>query len=381
MPIPNVTNAQQANDIRPFSRQGIVGDLASLNQQSQFRTLLNVYGSTAQVSTITVGAAQNSHEYIAVFNDNVSISYTSDSSATTDEIAAGLKTAIEEEPLAFGRVTVSVLTNVVTVTSRNSEVDFTLTTSDGDLTIATPTSGSGGTDIPFGRLVISNGYNSFADEKAALPAAAQLAAQVDTLTVTYAANEFYLITISVDGVSYNFDVLANTDSNTTATDIRAAINAAMPANTVIAAGSTNSVTLTAEVAGKAFTCSVGVRSATVSRLTIAHTTATINTDINKVAAGVSIRSLREEYASSGAVSTAYPPGAELQVGVGSCQVWVSNSQSPSRSDQVWVETAAGDNCGKFYTTTSSTRLLLSGARWVRDERSDNNQSIAVLAWN
>jgi hypothetical protein len=205
-------------------------------------------------------------------------------------------------------------------------------------------------------------------EQGILCATSSLVAQVDTLTATYAASEVYIISITIEGQQYGpVQVTANTDSATTATDIVTAINAMMPANTVLAAATSGgALTLTAEVAGKAFSVSYGVKSGTAARLTLTHTTAGERSDINRCFRGISAHVHNNESTAIGASTPSYPPNSAVKVWTRG-EVWVSNSQTPDGDDPVYVETASGSDSGKLYNTTSATRILLdrSVARWRR----------------
>jgi hypothetical protein len=60
-------------------------------------------------------------------------------------------------------------------------------------------------------------------------------------------------------------------------------------------------------------------------------------------------------------------------------IWVENSESPTKGDDVYVELNSGSaNCGKFFKTSSSTRVRLTGFAWDRAERSTQSDGIAVL---
>jgi hypothetical protein len=42
---------------------------------------------------------------------------------------------------------------------------------------------------------------------------------------------------------------------------------------------------------------------------------------------------------------------------------VYSEETPTASSKVYVETTAGDDAGKFYASSTSTRLQILGARW------------------
>lgn len=90
-------------------------------------------------------------------------------------------------------------------------------------------------------------------------------AQVAAFDINYEPGTFYTVTISRLGMADLVvgPVAANTDDDTTAADIAAAVEAAAPANTVVGANpSANRVTITSELAGVAFTVTTDVTGTT-----------------------------------------------------------------------------------------------------------------------
>lgn len=375
-----MTISSRAYDIRGRFPQGVVGKIAYGDYNDVTRTLINSDPQAAQVSTYTVDSATNSTVYTLTIN-SVDVSYTSDASATTAEIAAGIKAAIDAEPRVSGQVSASVASNVVTVTGRWPGTSFTITDSSGDTTIATTTTAATADAIAFGRLMVTGGYQTDEPtELGKLAKAAAFSAQVDTLTVTYAASEIYIVTIEMtDGTGrYTVEVTADTDSNTTAAAINTAINAMMPANTVIGTVATNVVTLTAEVAGKGFTTSVGLKTGTTARLVIANSVAnSYLTDVQKAARGISVYTDSVEITTVGGTEASYPANAGVVV-LQKGAIWVSNSQDPTHLADVYVELGVAADNGKLFTTSSATRVKLVKAKWERNERSTQSDNIAVL---
>lgn len=341
---------------------------AALYPPNHFDTLINSAPQAAQVGTIVVDTAANSTAYTVTLNGET-VAITSDASATKPEIAAALADAINQDPTL--RAAVAAVSNgvdTVTVTGLIPGVVITLTDSDANLTTtAAATAADTADSVAFGAFVMVTGFESQGGNK--IGGAVQsglLAAQVDTVAVTYAAGNVYGLSIDVAGESYGVEVAADTDSATTAAAIRTAINAVMPANTVIAAGSSGNVTLTAEVAGKAFALHTWTK--TGSGLATTHTTATAACDLAKVIAGLALLTTDEEVSATGA--GAYPANSgvkALKVG----DVWVSSSESPAYGDPVYVETS-GTDTGKPYAASSATRirLPLTLAQWRAPANAD-----------
>lgn len=367
-----------ATDVRSRLLQALLGQWAYSDPLNDSFSVLNSDPQAVQVDTVTVDTGTNSHEYTLEV-EGIEVSYTADSSTSTTEVATGLAAAWNDSAGGdYAYATSS--TNVVTLTGTTPGLSYTIDQVDALMTLASVTAAAEADAIPFGRLMIAPSAAYETDESNALGVlckAAKLTAQVDTLAVTYAASEVYKIRITIEGETYDADVDANTDSNTTATDIRTAINAMMPANTVNAAGSNASVTLTAEVAGKAFVAAVSVKSETVARLTLTHTTATALTDVNRAVLGISLRSSFVESTTIGDSTPSWPANQGVEVARKGA-VWVSNSQSPVRGDKVYVETGVTADNGKLFNTTSATRILLTGAKWERAERSTNSSNLAIV---
>lgn len=377
--------SQRANDVRARRPQAKIGALAASQMSDIVRTLVNENPQAVQISEIAVNDHTDSHEYVVVI-DGVEVSYTSDASATVAEIANGLAAAVEVEPRVRGQVTAeSDGVDTVTLTGLTYGMSFDVSTEDatGDLAITTPTSASEAEAVAFGLGVISTGMvTDEAYQTGILVSSSQLTAQVDTLTIVYAAAEVYYVTITVDGQTYQFGVVADTDTATTCTAIAAAINAQMPANTVIASGvSGTTVTLTAEVAGKAFVTSVGTKSGTASRNSLAHTTAGLTTDVARAFAGVSLYTTDESNVTVAGDDVVYPANAGMMV-VARGDVWVECSESPNYGDPVYIGTGTSEK-GMFFASSSSTRILLPKDKvfWLRAARADANDNIAVLRLN
>lgn len=374
-----MTISSRAQDVRARRPQGKIGQLAEASYLNETRTVINSDPQAAQVSTIVVDTATNSHEYTLEIN-GVEISYTADGSATKAEIAAGIVAAIDDEPLVRGQVSAADDgVDTVTLTGTYPGVAFVLSAVDALLTDATVTTAAEADSVPFGRLVVSGGYSDGeATALGILAASGAMEAQVDTLTVVYAAGELYGVSIEIEGEGYGVEVLADTDGPTTVTAIVAAINAMMPANTVVATdGAGDTVVLTAEVAGKAFKVKRWLKSGTTARLSLAHTLATKETDINKMALGVSLYTIDEENTTVEGDDVVYPANAGVQI-ISDGPVWVENSQSVSAGDDVYVELGVTADNGKLFNTTSATRVKLTGATWERAAYSSSGDDLAVV---
>jgi len=343
----------------------MVGMPADANWQDSSETLINSDPQAVQVYTVVVNTEANSTVYTYTV-DGVDVSITSDPSATKAEIAAALVAEHDITPHAYGLFTAATDgVDTVTLTARNVAVDVVVSDSDSRLTTTETTAPAAASEVAFGRAIVNlqTGDGEGTDTCAEVYAA-KLTAQVSTLTVVFSLGEIYIISIDVNGAGpVIVQVPGNTDTATTTTDIVTAINAIMPANTVLAASSVSgTITLTAEIKGLPFVTGVGSKTGTASRLVLAHTVSGPLTDINQCVTGISLLSNATEVTAIAGSEAKYGPNQGVQV-LTSGRIWVENTQTPTPSVGVYIETTAGANQGKLYSTTSSSRILWRRAKW------------------
>lgn len=377
-----MTISFQASAVRSRSIAALIGMLADSSPTNESASFINSDPQAVDVWTITVDTATNSFAYTIVVA-GATIVYTADASATVAEIADGLADAINDDPIACGHCgAVSDGVSVIVITALLPDDLLAITEGSATaakLTTVHTTTADEADPIPFGRLVCGTG--SFDEEsgveQVALAKSSSLTAQVDTLTVDYAAGEQYTVMLTIEGRTYIAGpVLATVDDATTATAIRAAINAIMPANSVIASGATDQVILTAEVVGKAFVTAIGLLSGTTARLALVSTTSGILTDVNQAARGISAYSADEEITTIAGEEASYP-GNDGLIAITRGPVWVECAEVVTPGLPVYVELGVTADNGQFFVATSATRVRLTRATWVRDSNSDGD-SIAVL---
>jgi len=360
--------------------QWLVGMLATSSFLNDVDTVVNSAPQAYQVSTITIDTVTNSATYTVTIN-GIDVSYTADASAVNTEIVAGLIAAIEQDPATGGSVTCAATSaTVITLTGRTAGEVFTLTDSDAKITCATTTAADDADPIGFGLLLIDEGTDSDGSRLGSLAKSSSLTAQVDTITFTYAAGEVYYVDIAmVDGSApKSVAVAADTDTATTATAIYNAINAIMPANTVVATNpSSGVVVLTAEVAGKAFVTGIGLKSGTIARAALVNTTSGVDTDINRAALGISVHTYDEESTTAGVSTPSYPGNAGVKT-LRKGDIAVECSETVTFGLPVYVELGVTADNGKFFVASSATRVRLNRAIWVRDEQSGADNEVAIL---
>lgn len=332
-------------------------------------TVINSYPQAAQVDTITVDTATNSFAYtltvVPEAGDSVTVTYTAAGSTSTAAISAGLVAAWNVDPVARGIAVAADATGSFTLTGITEGIGFTVTLGTNKLSIVHTVANTDADSVGFARgvIMLARDLSTTGDgEKlGGLPVAARLTAQVETLTVVYAAGEVYYVTITMEDEVRTVAVAADTDTATTTTAIVTAIDAVMEGHPAgagysVDASSTGAgnVTLTSEVPGKAFAVEVGTKSGTATRLVLAHTTVGPTTDVWKMFQGFASAVYDTESAGT-AYPDAYPPNSAMKV-QRSDAIWLESSESPTSASAAYLETVAGATCGRVYTTGSATRI-------------------------
>ena len=345
-------------DDRPTDAGKRVGIL-----MSDVVAVLSAGGGAAKVATIVVDTATNSTTYSYTCAAGL-VSYDSDVSATKIEISDGLALA-HNTLVASGSAAFALAdgTDTVTLTGTESGDDFAISNLDANLTLTTVTAADDGQPIPFGVAVNQTGFDA-----CALPSGGT--AQVDTLTPTPVHLALYTVSITGDflqsGIPQTYTCNYQADGTATAGEISLglvqAINNTMPANSVIASGTTT-VILTAENAGVGFSTSAGGDLA-LAVIAIVNTTAN---STGGVFAGVSLHNNHIEQDNDGVAQyAANDPVAVLQSG--EIYVLLDAGQAPAVTDAVYYRnTATGtEQLGAFRTTPDGDDSThLPGARWTR----------------
>jgi hypothetical protein len=378
-----VTVSQTALDPRARARQGFVGQIAAFGRHVARMSLLNSDPQAAQVDTVTVTGATNDKTYTITIN-GIDVSYTADGTATIAEIADGLAAAVEAEASVRGQVSAaSDAVDTVTLTGQTPGLAFTIAEADAQLTTASVTAAASASAIPFGRLVVAvddPNPDSGQTPLGRLATEGAFSTQTATLTATYAAAHDYTVIVrnpATGAILASVKVAANTDDNTTATDIEAALAAALPANTVDEAVATNVVTLTSEVDGFEFEVTTFVEGGGAGALVLAETVpASIATSLHRAAIGISEWSRADEAAAIGDLVGEYPANHGF-LAMTKGLIYVDRPGAVSRGDSVFVELAAGDDSGKLFTAGSSTRVELGSLTWEADARDTSDGTATV----
>jgi len=358
---------------------GVTGQPVDADYLNAMDTYINADPQAVQVYTVVIDTVTNSATYTFTC-DGRTITYTADGSTSNAEIGAGLLAAFNADAHARGLFVATFDTATLTLTAVNTAIDVVVSDSDAKLTTTEVTAPAGATAVRFGVGIVNLGTTN--DEGTPLGAevyAAKLTAQVDTLTVVYAASELYLVTIAIAGQApLQVAVSADTDTATTTTAIVTAINNIMPANTVLAASSVSgTITLTAEIPGQGFVTSVGTKTGTASRLSVAGTTRTMLTDLPRWFAGISTMTLDTSIATIAGDEAKYDANSGVIV-LRKGRIYVENSQTPSVNDKVYIETVAGTTQGKFFNSSSATRIYVPNARWHAVPSRTSSENLAIV---
>lgn len=376
---------QSANDASMRARQGRVGSLAVSRPGDRVESICNSDPQAVQVLTVTVSGATNDKVYTITGSPESaawsrSVSYTADGTATTAEIAEGLADAWNADAYLRGIGEASWVSGATfTVTGLHYGESFTITESDAQLSVATTTAAGDAATIGFGLAVLDNGVGAMGSRLGRIAKSAQFSAQVATATITYVAGA--IITAKVYEVRGAERILIGAASETSATDLdttaaalAGGLNGDLPANSVVVAsvgGASGEITFTAEIAGLEFEVELFAddSGASVPTTTVAETTGPSKaTSLNRALAGISVGTHDQTATTIAGSESVYAANSLMRV-ASDAVVWVASSESPTFGDAVYVELdGSSANVGKFYTSSSSTRVALAKAkaRWSHD---------------
>lgn len=364
--------------LRAVPLQGFPGDWSSSSINDASNSATWAGGVLTDVWTTTVGSATNSHDYVLAVTVQGqplrNVSYTSDASATVDEIVQGLTDAYNADPIvsAYGFAAADLSANTITIIGFSAAVTLTVADSDSDLTTVHTQSASTGTALSVARFAIKDTTKFDNPTPQGLPVSS-LTAKVASGTIAYAASAVYQWSITVAGATYHGLVAADTNTATTLTAFLASINGAMPAATVIAtSGGAGTYTLTAEVIGQSFSAIVNSVGGT---LTFTDTNV-LTDDVSKIGLGVSLRrsDLAGNDLNNGANDVTYVPGQAVALARYG-RVWVDANGTPASNGAVYVDVSTG----KLGASSGSGKCFLPSASWSGRVNDDASAYEVVLS--
>ena len=351
------------NVTREAGRKGQLAD----NGFHDIISRINDAPRAAQITTVTVTAVNDTDYALTI--DGVLFEYTSDGSATEDEIIDDFVAQINADPLINPRVVASKSGVTLILTALTGGIGFEYSDDDANLVAVATQANAEADTIDFGVLVMRNGV----ERGAMLASSANFTAQVDELLLTYDAAVVTTVAITYEGVTYVVQHTQATDADTSIIALSDAINYVMPANTVIASHPTaDTLTLTAEVPGAEFSVSYGFDSTADTAAFAYSTNKGVATSINR-ALGVTVREhSHEEIAQND--GDQYPAGSDMSV-LRSGRILVETEESVDDGNDVFFGVSVSE-AGKWRGSAAAGYLKLDSARVRWSE--NLSSSLAVL---
>lgn len=351
------------NSVTRYLPQGVVGALVNANLLDQCTTLVNKSPQAQQVWTVTISTATNGATYTLSVG-GVAFAYVA-TSATDTVIASGMAAAFNLDRNVASMFSARASSATVILTATDVGISNTVSTSDSKMSVALTTSPATANPVAFGDVVIPVGGQ---DDDGTLFGtcvdSSLFTAQAVDLAITYAASETYSFTLSLYGVAYSTGpILADTNSNTTATAVRAALTAALSGIPVTVSGATNHAIITSNLAGIGFELSYA--SATGGHIAVSsgNLVSTAAQDFNKVGAGIATLANNQPSSTVGVPGQVYVANSNMTVAGSGVPVLVYSEQTVLPTDSVYVELTAGASAGLCYNDSSSTRVKWVGAKW------------------
>lgn len=346
--------------VPPIAFEGMAA-YANINDESE--TLINAAPQVAQVATLTVSGATDAKVYTVTIN-GVDVSATAGVSSTTSTIATALAAAINAEPLVRGSVSASPSSATVVVTALMPGVAFTTSEADAQLSWAATTANAAAEAVPAGRAVMMTEAAQLLEERpGAMVKAAYMTAQVDTMVITYTSGSIMTVAITIEGITYRASATMASNLATAGALMATNLNAVLPAETVLASFSVDTLTLTGEVNGKGFTSKSSFAGTDGGSAVETHGE-TVLSNLESCMHGVSLYSNDEERV-SGQSYMSYPANAGMHV-LNRGAVWVALGTAIGADSSVWVGTGTGEY-GLFYAASGTGRIKLpiTKAKWLR----------------
>ena len=370
------------------SRMGDVNPVAGAifgADSYQDETALQVGGAVPQVQSITIGGTPaNTNVLTANIGEDAgslvtaSVTLTAVTAVSTTTAAAALVEAINAKigisNLVFASN--SGATIIVAGRQKGASKTFSMTgsaTGGSTLTVnAISTTAADATVIPFGVMTERSSATKVSGVSFVGSAigTGTYTAQVSTITaqggdITLASGDVLYATVSGDldgsGVkSYSAQTVFRTNASTTLTAFVAALNGVLPANSVLAAVSTNDITFTGEVAGLSFSVSASYDDAdgAPGSFTVAATTP----NAIPFGGGVSLKSHTIEQDANG--DSEYGMGDTFSgLTEGKCYVLVDSGVTIAEGEACFVRVTASatEQAGAFSNVSDSGDNLPIGS--------------------
>jgi len=297
-------------------------------------------GALPQIQRTTATGATSSTTYVltcTIYGVTETASYTSDGSATTTEIAAGLAAAVQALPHFGSFVSVDYPGAALFDSTGPVGVAFTLTDASSDISQSVTQAAAAGSDVTPGTFVVIDPLKPLFPAPTFAPAST-LTAGTALLTMTYGSGTVYTAVITVAGLVYTANHVGATDLATTRTAFIAAINAAMPADTVLAAAGVGAgeIDLTAEINGLGFVADVSVHTGS-GTLALTSTSGLPTDDVSNVFGGfVAWAEVQDQVLDVNSI--VFAPGSVIGVKARGTVYLAATVTTPSG---IWINTTTG----------------------------------------
>ena len=386
---------QRAGDIGN-TNMGFIGQVLSTGSAKRSYTGSNERPQANQVTTVAISGATNSTVY-QLLGDGIAASYTSDGSASQDEIGAGLVAAWNTKPSLRRKMVASYTTgsNSIVLTGVWPGLATVVTKDDassGDLgSPSTSTAAADGARVYFGRVLASDGVvTNGKTPKVFIPTTTLFSPQVKTFTYgSVASGDSVVTTVEMNGayvrVSTAFDTNQTTTLSNHASALETELNAIFGAARGAAAAATaTTITITADVAGAEFVARSDVEGSGGGTVSPADTTGpSPSTSLARALAGISVRRLDVENETIDGDDPSYAPNAGVEVlSRGAIIMARSTSETWALGDSVWVDlTTVLTSAGRIYnapaSATSPVYLPPGLIRIERGEPSTQSNGVGV----
>lgn len=366
--------------VRSTQTERFIGQI--YGESPEIGTAINGYAVATDVWTPATDGTDESSIVFQAPDASSATTYTITASNTLAEIAE----ALGDSGTDLGRaVTKWFLVNQTTgvCTAKNPGVTGTFTNGT-HITWTHTTTGSSGTDLPVGRLVLSQGLSSAPGcagvPKARLPAASTTlyptSKQVITFTYASVASGDTITTIIEEptrSIRFAVSTLYATSHAATLTAHTAALETALNANLgagygAVATNSSNDILITTDVKGARILGTSTVSGAGGGTCSVAFTTGGIGSIVSDIVPsilGIVGRRGQSQLNSDG--DPVVPPMRLAEIGRRGYAM-VANTQSPARGDLCWLDPATG----LLYNAGASGYIPLPSERirWTGVNNSD-----------
>jgi hypothetical protein len=384
---------QAAQDVRTTQRPGAPGDWAGHGDHDHWGSGFNASPQAKQITTTTVSDPGDNTNITLTIN-GIDITVNTGTGLDATGIAALFVDAIDDDPRVRGDVVPTSASDVLTLTSTLPGADYSFTATESSASLTTPSTSTSAADaeaIPPGRCVINQGFVSGSGEKkVALAKSSLFTAQVQTISVTYVASNLLICNVyeirngEREKIGTGTTVAA-TDRDTTLDALITAINADLPADSVVVTADNATATalvFTAEVAGLEFEAEIIRSGGGASAPTITRTDTTgpsRSTSFHRAFAGISLYPRSDEVATVGSETPTWPANAGLRYAKRG-KVWVESDEAITGGDKVYVELGVTADNGQLYNSDSATRIRVARSLidWDRDGATSTDSIAAVV---